>query len=509
MYGYGYGYPFRRGGGDSFRPTDLAGSQLYFAKNTATPSLWNDQSPNGHDLSQGTAIQQPTIGANSVDFDGVDDFMSRSVVNPFISHTRGIFFMSFEYVSGEVQNFEISNNTTPANQNRFAIIATAIGSIIIAVNSSTGVQNVFTADIGLAVGYNYISIESDGSQYILKINGVISTFTFSLGSDNGTWLNVLNTNQILMSVLISSAGTLYRKNRTNKLYYNNTALSSSDMAKLDTFFSNPFNYDSILPATEPRGIFGASLYDWWDFTDNSTLTLSGSRIDGVNSKASGRQLTSTGANRPQIVTGAVNGLQVANFDGVSEFMKVPSSTALYNFLHDQSNGGMVIVVMRITDADPNVRYDIISNNDFNTLNVGFGIRYDDRASVSINNGLRNLITRGVNNEIVAFNTINNILPTQQFNWLYSIVDASNVVLADRSIVSVNNGVENKNNTSNQSAVNSDATYDLVLGRQSNTSDFFLKGDIAEIIITTGQPTALQLTQTQTYLTNKYGTFPIT
>ena len=43
----------------TFRPPDLLGSQLYYAKDTATPSLWNDQSPNAYNLTQGVAGQQP------------------------------------------------------------------------------------------------------------------------------------------------------------------------------------------------------------------------------------------------------------------------------------------------------------------------------------------------------------------------------------------------------------------------------------------------------------------
>jgi hypothetical protein len=47
-----------------------------------------------------------------------------------------------------------------------------------------------------------------------------------------------------------------------------------------------------------------------------------------------------------------------------------------------------------------------------------------------------------------------------------------------------------------------------MGKSSNASTFFLKGDMVEIIISQNQPTPTQLTQLQTYLTSKYGTFPI-
>jgi hypothetical protein len=259
----------------------------------------------------------------------------------------------------------------------------------------------------------------------------------------------------------------------------------------------------------PSQIFGANLYDWWDFTDDSTLTKSGTRVDAITSKASARQFTSSGANRPQVVTGAVNGLQVANFDGVSEFMQVPSSTALYNFLHNQEDGGMVIIISKLTDADPN-NLQYILNNTATTSNVGSAINYDDRLSVPANNVIRSLGVRGVGGTTSYNNvTSNNFFTTQQFNILRSIVDPNNGTAANRSKLSINFGADIQNNISISAPSTSNATNNLTLGRLADSSSFFLKGDFAEVLITTGQPTSEQLTQIQTYLTSKYGTFPIT
>lgn len=273
-------------------------------------------------------------------------------------------------------------------------------------------------------------------------------------------------------------------------------------------FARPSGVDVVV--LTPYTIFSTDLYDWWDFTDNTTLALSVSRIDAIDSKASGstRQLTSSSSNRPQIVSNQVNGLQVANFDGVSEFMQVPSSTALYNFLHDQSNGGMAIVVSRVTDANPDVAMAILNNNGLGASTVGYGFAYDDRISLSRNNIILTLVTNGVN-RVVRNLTSNNIFETQQFNSLLDIVDPNNGTVADRSKVNVNFGSYEQNNTKTLTPSTSNASDNLTIGKLSDSSSLFFKGDLAEIIITTGQPTALQLTQTQTYLTNKYGTFPIT
>lgn len=269
-----------------------------------------------------------------------------------------------------------------------------------------------------------------------------------------------------------------------------------------------FTRTSGVVVSNPSQIFDANLYDWWDFTDNTTLTLSGSRIDAIDSKASARQLSSSGANRPQIVSNQVNGLQVANFDGVSEFMQVFSSTSLYKFLHDQSNGGMVIIVSRVTDADPNAGYSLLTTSSTSTANIGFDLRYDDRLSVPRNNNIAAGISRSSPGNPTAAQDFDDIYETQKFNVIVQICNPNNATAIERLNTIVNFGADNKGNIFTNAPITSNATNNLTIGYRPLNRDFYFKGDIAEIIITTGQPTSLQLTQTQTYLTNKYGTFPI-
>jgi hypothetical protein len=273
-----------------------------------------------------------------------------------------------------------------------------------------------------------------------------------------------------------------------------------------------FGFDRMLDKLQvanPAQILGANLYDWFDFTDNSTLSLTGVRVNSITSKASARQFTSTGANRPQIVTNQINGLQVARFDGISEFMSVPASTALYNFLHNQASGGMVIVVNKITDANPNNAQIIINNNGGSQALIGYFVSYDDRVTTPANNRIRSFITRGVLGFSTSINdSADNIYSPQVYNASINIVDPTNVTAANRSKISVNFGANIQNNILTNTPTNSSATDNLTLGKSSNTSTFFLKGDMVEIIISQNQPTPTQLTQLQTYLTSKYGTFPI-
>lgn len=85
---------------------------------------------------------------------------------------------------------------------------------------------------------------------------------------------------------------------------------------------------------DPRSISGLEL--WLDFSDSSTVTLSGSTISQVNDK-SGKgwaAVQATGANQPTLTTNAINGRSVASFDGSNDQLTVasfPAITALTAF----------------------------------------------------------------------------------------------------------------------------------------------------------------------------------
>ncbi len=272
-----------------------------------------------------------------------------------------------------------------------------------------------------------------------------------------------------------------------------------------------FGYDNILPrlggVIPPDVIFGADLYDWWDYTDDATLTKSGVRVLSTASKKSGstRAMTSLLATAPQIVTNQVNGKQVARFDGVSEFAQVAASTALYNFLHN-ATGGYVFIVQRFTNGGVASR--LLNNKGGNSpgLDINSGIG----ESISLNNDYVSFIrntTAGTN--VSQTTTANNTIIPNKFQYTASKYDASNATLAQRGGIAIDNGSIVQNNTDNATLSNTNAGYNLTLGRRVRLDDTYYKGDLCEIIITQNQPSSLQLTQMYNYAVNKYGSnFPI-
>jgi hypothetical protein len=252
---------------------------------------------------------------------------------------------------------------------------------------------------------------------------------------------------------------------------------------------------SFLGILPPNEIFGNNLYDWWDFTDNSTLSLTGSAINSVSSKKSGstRAFVASGGARPTIVANQVNSLQVASFDGLASFMQVNSSTSLYNFLHN-ATGGTVITVFKATNST--IMCYISNQNAFSQVGIRIMKSSSDFNFANITNG--SAIISQVNSGAISLN---------QFHFVINTFDSANATLLDRIVSNIDNTTDLKSNTTSGAFSVANATNNLTLGRRP-IGDLYLKGDIAEIIISQNQPTPTQLTQIQAYLTAKYGTFPI-
>jgi hypothetical protein len=262
------------------------------------------------------------------------------------------------------------------------------------------------------------------------------------------------------------------------------------------------SYTSVV-IKNPQEIFLSNLYDWFDYTDDSTLTKTGVLLDAIDSKATGstRQFTASGANRPDVVTGQINGLQVASFDGVSEFMSVPSSLNLYNFLYNNASGGMVLMVTKVT-SDTGTNQFFIGNNYDSSVLVGYGI------GTNSTKRLLSFIARGGGARVSNNNASSMYADYTSFNVFSEITFPNQATAANRSKINSNFGSDVQNNILTSAPSNLNASDLLTLGVRPS-GGFYAAIDVAEIIITQNQPTGTQLTELQTYIENKYGgTFPI-
>lgn len=108
-------------------------------------SQWNDKSGNGRDLSQGTGINQPTIGTvtlnglNTITFDGSNDRLSRSASGLFPNTTSLSFFVVMR--PGGVPNlapriFDVANRTGQYLSPGYAVLAVQYSSTALSIRSA-------------------------------------------------------------------------------------------------------------------------------------------------------------------------------------------------------------------------------------------------------------------------------------------------------------------------------------------------------------------------------------
>jgi hypothetical protein len=180
----------------------------------------------------------------------------------------------------------------------------------------------------------------------------------------------------------------------------------------------------------------------------------------------------TAANQPQIVsTGVVVLLnsKSALLGNGNYFLTVPSSTSMFNFLH---NGNIAYIFSVQKSNSISVENKFFGNNSSNSSNIGFSLRQNSQL-------ITNQISRGVFGSNSVLNNTGNILTTNQI-LLTVQVDADNAIAVERSSIFLNNGNAIKNNANLQTPSLNDATNNFQLFNDGSSPR--LNGNLQEIII---------------------------
>jgi hypothetical protein len=199
------------------------------------------------------------------------------------------------------------------------------------------------------------------------------------------------------------------------------------------------------------------------------------------------------ANQPRIVNAGVldtrNGKPSMFFDGVNDSLIVPSSTATYKWLHDTADGTrdqyINIVAQAGTSGNPNNIYAYLGNHGGGSGNIGIGLSYDDRASVSVNDSLRFTVHRGAFGTFVISSIDNNLVLPNQLNAIAVGMNRNFTVSITfegvRSVVQVNKSLLLRSNTFLGTTNNGNATFNLQLGATGNNAAPLL-GYISELVL---------------------------
>lgn len=244
---------------------------------------------------------------------------------------------------------------------------------------------------------------------------------------------------------------------------------------------------SSMKGTPTAPVAGYTL--WLDATDATTITSSGGDVSQWNDKSgNARNFTQgTGANQPKTGTRTINSKNVIDFDGSTDFMSCPSSTSLFNYLHN-TTGGTVFFVGLIDTTSSAV-----------TLRNTTGSSADIGMYADLNGGNDfAFIVNGSPGAGPATSSGNISITTSTAFYLSYKFDANNGTAANRILISKNGASFLGNNSATFTPSGSNATLDMRI------SGGAYNGVIGEVIFYSGILSSGDITLVQSYLAAKWG-----
>ena len=222
-----------------FKPHLVTNTQLYIQRKDSTVSLCPDYSANGYDFTQAVAVNQPTLGVDSIDFT-TNDFMINNTANVFSGDSSGYIFFAFYHISGQRMDILTSSDNGTDNDFFRLLSANSDNKIRLRINISGTLNSIILDTTTLSTGFHYGWVRTDGSSFSGIVDGVSQTINATL--DNGNWFDsVANRDNLVIGATIRLTH-IYGEGGINKIHYVSGSLSASDIWKIEQFMSNPLNY---------------------------------------------------------------------------------------------------------------------------------------------------------------------------------------------------------------------------------------------------------------------------
>jgi hypothetical protein len=448
-----------------FSPLNLQPALWYDASDTSTitelsgsVSQWDDKSGNGYHLTQLTGIYQPTTGVrtlngrNVLGFDGADDRMITGAFASNLTQPNTIFAV---FIPEKTTAYYVYDGRDGSN--RHALVPNTSASLF--AGNSLGLENADTVpQVARAV--------FDGTSSSLYIDGVLKRTgdvgTHSLGGLTvGSRYSYQSFFKGAIAEIIVCDGLLSQQEITVTEDYLTR--------KWGTGFS-PLDLSPTL---------------WLDASDETTITESGGSVSQWDDKSgNGYNLQQgTGANQPATGTRTLNGLNVLDFDGTSDYLaaSLAASAGLFTvfavFEQDASSNDAVLTLAPASGDDWN-------NTAGATLTTG------NPAS----NMIAEITHRYISLADQAFITGTPPSPAGVY-----------VAVVDNTALTVSSGSNTDSGTSFGGSASSNQV--LISARFLSSAvraDLGLNGAIAEVILVENTLTAQQISDAEAYLANKWG-----
>lgn len=182
------------------------------------------------------------------------------------------------------------------------------------------------------------------------------------------------------------------------------------------------------------------------------------------------------------------GKPAIQFDGGSDRLDVPSSTATFRFLHDGTKSA-VFVVLNTEQADGTLSA-IIANSAGSSSTHGIAVWVDDRTGLSRNLASNISVANGVSGQTPVADIVNDVFPLSQNCLLSLLLDVGNATASERVSRYINGAATARGNPYTYPPSSADASHDLQIGA-SGTSNYFFDGTISELLIYPTDMTALR------------------
>jgi hypothetical protein len=399
-------------------------------------SEWQDKSGNGNDLVQATSSLQPTTGTRTLNGLNVIDFIPNDVISAAsfnISQPITLFAVATLDTSGATPQFLVNGSSTAFQ----AFNQTA------RLYSGTNLQGSTPLALSTGLLFRYTANSTSSSIYVdgsLDVSG-------DAGTSGMTVLDVGNQ---------AATGRQWDGTVAEMAVFDRV-LSDAEIAQMEAYLADKWGIQPI-----PLQV-GATA--WFDASDPYTIIETSGAVSQWNDKSgNGNHLTQgTGADQPTTGTRTINGLNVLDFDGTSDYMQ-----KIFGAATSSSTVHFIVLQSDSTASGPYVFDGTDTNRQ--TVFQTTSTRYQMYSGNSLNS------TAGALTTDVS-------LLTATFGSSGGLRKNGASVIAGDTGTQVLNGV--------------------TLARRY-TATGYMDGAIAEFIVVDGTLTADEISRVENYLANKWG-----
>lgn len=240
---------------------------------------------------------------------------------------------------------------------------------------------------------------------------------------------------------------------------------------------------TFLSTAAPPVSTDPTLEIWYDFSDLTTVTVSGTDITSVSDKSTGtvKPANSTGGKRPKQSLNFQNGKAVSYFDGTNDLFTINPITNLQSL-----SGNSMIIVGKFNNASAT-----------NTM-IQAGTNSQQRNAIwlSISGGVYKI---GMGQGLATTSTSANT----NFHIFTAVFDGTQTGNSNRVKLRIDGVEQTLSFSQNISTTTSSDTSVVYIGETADATED-LDGYVGEILLYTKTLTPTEVSNTEAYLKNKWG-----